>query len=164
MDPLISMTRCVGVLALCLMMTACAAKEKLAAVSNKAGIVSRSHRFSVQINVADSANDNSPVPMDFVAVMDKKLMADVAKLPAKDWFDRRVQIQRDFPGKIEVVSWEWVPGQHAGPITITINPKAKLGYFFANYQNGGDHRAVVDLRWPVVVDLGPADFTVQPLK
>jgi type VI secretion system protein len=158
-----STARCVGILGLLAMLASCAAKEKLAP-GGIPGLPNRAHRFSVQVNVAESANDNSPVPMDFVAVMDKKLMAEVAKLPAKDWFERRVQLQRDFPGKIQVVSWEWVPGQHAGPIKIAVSSKAMFGYFFVNYLNGGDHRAVADLRWPVVVNLGPADLVVQPLK
>lgn len=121
-------------------------------------------KFTVQVNVADPANQNSPIPMDFVVVRDKKLMQEVSKLSAKDWFDRRMQIGRDFPEKVAVVSWEWVPGQHAGPVSISLAKKDKVGYIFTNYLNGGDHRAVVDLRAPIVINLGPEDFTVQALR
>ena len=143
--------------------TGCAAKDKLAP-KGLPGLPNSKTRFSVQVNVSDGANDNSPIPVDFVVVTDKKLMAEVAKLPAKDWFERRIQMQRDFPTKVKIVSWEWVPGQHAGPISVALDGHAKYGYFFANYLNGGDHRAAVDLRFPVVVNLGTEDFAVQPLR
>jgi type VI secretion system protein len=155
--------RCVGTLTLLASLNGCALMPKFPKLSIPGWSV-RPHNFSVQVNVAASANENSPVPLDFVAVLDKKLMAEVSKLSAKDWWARRSQIQRDFPGKVEVVSWEWVPGQTTGPISVAVSPKARMGYFFAHYNNGGDHRAVVSLRWPVVVNLGPSDFSVLPLR
>ena len=155
--------RCLTVAAITVLLSSCGAKDKLVP-KGIPGVPNSKSKFAVQVNVADGANENSPIPVDFVVVADKKLMAEVAKLAAKDWFERRVQIVRDFPGKVEVVSWEWVPGQHAGPIDVAINSKAKLGYFFANYLNGGDHRAVVDLKSAILLNLGPQDFAVQPLR
>jgi len=137
-----------------------------AKVSNKVpGAQGRaSRKFTMQVNVADGANQNYPIPMDLVTVTDKKVIAEIGKLTAKDWFDRRMQVLRDFHGKIDVASWEWVPGQHAGPISVEINPKTRVAYVFANYLNPGGHRALVDVKTPVVVNLGPEDFTLQPLK
>jgi len=155
--------RCVVVTAISLLLGGCGTKDKLVP-KGLPGLPNPKQKFSVQVNVSDGANDNSPIPVDFVVVVDKKLQAEVAKLAAKDWFERRIQIVRDFPGKVEVVSWEWVPGQHAGPISVAVNPRARLGYFFANYLNGGDHRAVVDLKSAVLLNLGPQDFAVQPLR
>lgn len=123
-----------------------------------------SKKFSVQVVVAPGANQDSPIPTDFVAVSEKKLIAEIAKLSAKDWFDRRVQLMRDFPDKVQVVSWEWVPAQHAGPISIDLPKDALAGFVFANYANAGDHRAVVDLRIPVVLTLGAEEFSLQQLK
>lgn len=121
-------------------------------------------RFSIQVIVSDAANQNSPIPVDFVMVGDKKLLQEVAKLSAKDWFDRRVQVQRDFPTKVQVVSWEWVPGQHEGPIAVSIARATRAAFLFANYSNGGTNRAAVDPKTPVIVTLGPEDFTVQRLR
>jgi type VI secretion system protein len=121
-------------------------------------------KFTIQVNVSENANQNNPIPMDFVIVDDKKLVKEVARLSSKDWFERRTQVQRDFPGKLTVASWEWVPGQHAGPISVDINRDIKAGFLFAQYQNGGDHRAVVDVRAPIVVTCSAEDFNVQPLK
>jgi len=130
-------------------------------------VVSRartSQKFSIQVVVADSANQDSPIPVDFVAVQAKKLVQEVAKLSAKDWFDRRVQVMRDFQTKVQVVSWEWVPGEHAGPVSIDVAPKTLAAFLFANYSNSGEHRAAVDVRTPVVVTLGAEEFSLQQLK
>jgi hypothetical protein len=121
-------------------------------------------KFSIQVVVSDAANQNSPIPVDFVMVADKKLLQEVAKLSAKDWFDRRVQVQRDFPTKVQVVSWEWVPGQHGGPIAVEVDRGTRAAFLFANYSNGGEHRAAVDPKYPVIVNLGADDFSVQRLK
>jgi hypothetical protein len=102
--------------------------------------------------------------MDLVTIKDKKVIGDVGKLSAKDWFDRRMQILRDSQGKVEIASYEWVPGQHTGPISVEIAKKTRVAYVFANYLNGATHRALVDVKAPVVVNLGPEDFTIQPLK
>jgi type VI secretion system protein len=129
-----------------------------------AGSPQKDTRFSIQVIVSDSANQNSPIPVDFVMVGDKKLLQEVAKLSAKDWFDRRVQVQRDFPTKVQVVSWEWVPGQHEGPIAVQIARATRAAFLFANYANGGTNRAAIDPKSPVIVSLGPEDFTVQRLR
>lgn len=120
--------------------------------------------FVVHVNVANGANGNRPIAVDLVLVLDKKLVGEVAKLSAKDWFERRVQIQRDLPGKSEIVSWEWVPGQSAGPISVAVHPATKGAFLFAAYSNPGDHRAAIDVRSPVVVQLQEERFTVQAVR
>jgi hypothetical protein len=121
-------------------------------------------KFSMQINVADGANQNFPIAMDLVTISDKKVIAEIGKLTSKDWFERRMQVLRDTQGKVSVASWEWVPGQHAGPISVAIAPKTRVAYIFANYTNGGGHRALIDVKSPVVINLGPEDFSLQSLR
>jgi type VI secretion system protein len=123
-----------------------------------------SAKFSIQVLVSESANQNSPIPVDFVMVGDKKLLQEVAKLSAKDWFDRRMQVMRDFPAKVQVLSWEWVPGSKGGPIGVLVSKSTLGSFIFANYANSGEHRAAVDVNSPVIVSLGPDDFAVQRLK
>jgi hypothetical protein len=120
--------------------------------------------FSMQVNVADGANQNYPIAMDLVTISDKKVIPEVGKLSSRDWFERRNQILRDTGGRVSVASWEWVPGQHAGPIAVAIAPKTRVAYVFAKYLNGGSHRALVDVKHPVVINLGPEDFSIQALR
>ena len=136
-------------------------------VSQKAGRtvgLRNDPRFLVHVNVANGANNNNPVAMDLVLLLDKNLVKEVAKLSAKDWFERRIQIQRDMPGKSEIVSWEWVPGQSAGPIAVAVNPATKGAFVFASYLNPGDHRAAIDVRSPVVIQLQDERFSVQAVR
>ena len=121
-------------------------------------------KFSIQVVVSDAANQNSPIPVDFVMIEDKKLLQDVAKISAKDWFDRRLQVQRDFAAKVQVLSWEWVPGEHGGPISVDTAKGTRGAFIFANYTNAGEHRAAVDMSSPVIINLGPDDFSVQRLR
>lgn len=118
----------------------------------------------MQINVADGANDNFPIAMDLVTITDKKIIADIGKLTSNDWFERRMQVMRDAQGKISVASFEWVPGQHAGPIAVAIAPKTRVAYVFAKYMNVGSHRALIDVKAPVVINMGVEDFTLQSLR
>ena len=121
-------------------------------------------KFTMQINVSDAANQNQPIPMDLVMVLDKRTVLQVAKLTSKDWFDRRMQVERDNPGKVVVASWEWSPGEHVGPISVDISPDFRAGFIFASYANDTDHRAVIDVRKPIVVNLQAEDFSVTSLK
>jgi len=121
-------------------------------------------KFTMQINVSEGANQNAPIPMDLVMILDKKAVPEVAKLSSKDWFERRVQVERDHPGKIIVASWEWAPGEHLGPISVDVDPEFRAGFLFANYLNTSDHRAVIDVRAPIVVNLLAEDFSVMALK
>jgi hypothetical protein len=121
-------------------------------------------KFVMQVNVAEDANENYPIAMDLVTITDKKIIADVGKLTSKDWFERRMQVIRDTQGKVSVASWEWVPGQHSGPISVDIPPKTRVAYVFAKYLNNGGHRALIDVRSSVVVNLGPEDFSLQSLR
>jgi hypothetical protein len=149
--------------ALLALVTSCGGAKKVSAkVPGAQGRATQ--KFSIQVNVADAANQNYPIAMDLVAVADKKVVAEIGKLSAKDWFDRRTQVLRDYQGNVSVASWEWVPGQHAGPISVEIAPKTRVAYVFANYINAGGHRALVDVKAPVVVNLGPEDFSIQPLR
>jgi type VI secretion system protein len=149
------------IVGLCLLsMVGCALTKKAKIPGASGG----NKKFTIQVNVAEGANQNSPIPMDFVMVADKKLVQEVAKMSAKDWFDRRIQVQRDFGAKAQVVSWEWVPGQQSGPIAVEVPKQARAAFLFARYANAGDHRAAVDLKNSVAVNLGPEEFSVQQLK
>jgi len=153
-------THIVAVLFCVVFASACAVSKH---ATSAAGI-HKQIKFFIQLNVSPAANSNNPIPMDLVMVLDKKLVKEVAKLSAKDWFERRVQIQRDYPNLTEVIPWELVPGQHTGSISIDINVKTQGAFVFARYLLPGDHRAAVDVRVPVVVNLLEEGFTVQPLK
>jgi type VI secretion system protein len=116
-------------------------------------------KFTMQVTVVPGANNDSPIAVDLVMIFDKKLVKQIEAMPTKDWFDRRMQIARDFERKLDIASWEWVPGTQTGPIAIGIKQKVYGAFIFANYQNGTENRAPVDVTSPVAITLGTANLS-----
>lgn len=118
-------------------------------------------RLPMQVSIVSGANDDSPVAVDLVVVYDKKLMDDLLKMPAAQWFAKRQQFKADHDRQIDVSGWEWVPGQSVPPITIPYKAGAKNVVLFADYHSEGDHRAVVGPQEPFKLVLGERDFAVE---
>jgi|HubBroStandDraft_6_1064221.scaffolds.fasta_scaffold51483_4 type VI secretion system protein len=122
-------------------------------------------RFLLEPVIAPRANQNSPVPVAIVAVTDKKLFERVLAMTAKQWFEQREQLRRDFPGGDAFTEWEWeyVPGQ-APPLTvIEVDGRAAGAVIFANYRTPGDHRLRIGPQRKLRIELGAEDVSVAPL-
>ncbi len=118
--------------------------------------------MSLEVNTASNANSNSPVALDIVAVSDKKLLPTLAKLTASQWFAQRSQILLDHPGSVKILkSLELVPGQHYGPVKFKPGAKFIGGILFADYFSPGAHRAVINIRKPLVLNLLQNNFALQ---
>jgi type VI secretion system protein len=134
-------------------------KRQLAARTKLGG------KMSLQVNASNMANHNSPVAMDIVVVSDKKLLDVVGGMNAGDWFQKRSQVQLDHPGKIKILtSLELVPGQTFGPVKLSVGSKFVGGFIFLNYFSPGAHRALINIRKPLVINLLENDFAIQPEK
>jgi len=116
--------------------------------------------LDLTVDVAADANNDSPVAFDLVLAKDKELVKQLSTMTAADWFKKRVQIERDSQAKIQVHSWEWVPGQDVGkiPVPVTVEVLGAIG--FANYSTPGDHRAVLSLNGSELMAFQQADFSV----
>lgn len=127
-------------LACLLMATACSTAEY---------VIPDPKPLHMSVTVDDDANTGFPVAVSVVLVYGEVLLAKLKEMPAKQWFDERKQLRRDFPDCSGYASfdWEWVPGDYVGPITIMVPPEVGDNVFiYANYLSKGDHRnkAVVD--------------------
>ncbi|MFD2264249.1 hypothetical protein ACFSM5_15205 [Lacibacterium aquatile] len=118
---------------------------------------------TVSMRVVEKANNNSPIPVDFVFIGKREPLADeFAKITAADWFARRQQFLRDFPEDIDVRSFEVVPGQIL-PTEKLAKPKVTAaGFIFANYTTPGAHRYRITTERDVKVTLDVKEFSVQP--
>ena len=118
----------------------------------------------MKVYVAPNANQNNPVALDLVLVKDKKLLKELMKLSASEWFQKRNQYRLDYPKEIGLGagSWEWVPGQVVA--SIPLKHRFAGGIIFANYSTPGAHRASINLRKSVLVNLGEEGFTVTSDK
>jgi type VI secretion system protein len=122
-------------------------------------------RFLLEAVVSRRANLNSPVPLAVVAASDHKLFEKILAMNAKQWFDQRDQLRRDYPGGDAFTEWEWefVPGQ-APPLTvIEVDGRSAGAVIFANYRTPGDHRLRIGPQRKLRIELGDDDFSVSAL-
>ena len=150
-----------GVIAL-LFLTACP-KVK---VPKKIPGTSGESKLDVKVHVSPKANNNNPVAVDLVLVSDKKLLQELMKMSASEWFEKRQQVALDYPKEtgLEAGRWEWVPGQQVKVDRVTVKYEVIGGVIFANYFNAGTYRAPIDPRKGILVTLGEDNLCVQSLK
>ena len=150
-----------GIVAL-LFLTACP-KVK---VPKKIPGTSGESKLDVKVHVSPKANNNNPVAVDLVLVSDKKLLQELMKMSASDWFEKRGQVQLDYPKEtgLNAGRWEWVPGQEVKVDRVIVKYEVTGGIIFANYFSAGAHRAPIDPRKGVLITLGEDNLCVQSLK
>jgi len=155
----------VGGLALLMSLTACPVKVPKAVRSKIPG-ASGETKLGIKVHVASTANKNSPVAVDLVLVSDKKLLKELTKMSAKDWFEQRHQVQLDYPKETDLGagSWEWVPGQAVQLDRLPVKLEIIGGVVFARYFSDGAHRAVINPRKDILLTLGEDDLCVQAAK
>jgi type VI secretion system protein len=122
-------------------------------------------RLQIEVSLTAHANQNSPIPVSFVAVKDPKFLDTVLKLNAKQWFEQREQLHRDDPSGQLFTEWEWeyVPGHPPPPVVIEVEGSALAALVFANYRGPGDHRLRIAPARKLRVELGDEDVAVRPI-
>jgi len=121
-------------------------------------------QLPLRVTVVPGANDDSAIAVDFVVVYTDKLLDEIIKLPAAEWFSKKKTFLADHPKELVVISREWVPGQTVDQQTISYTPGVRKVIVFANYQSGGEHRAVVPPQQPSMITLGETDLKVEALQ
>lgn len=147
-----------------MLFTACPKVPK--AVRSKIPGASGNSKLDVKVHISPTANNNNPVAVDLVLVKDKKLLQELMKMSANDWFEKRHQVELDYPKETELDAgrWEWVPGQQVKLDSVPVNLDIAGGVVFANYFSAGTHRAPINPRKGIVITLGDENLCVQSLK
>lgn len=94
---------------------------------------------TVSMTAEPGANNDTPIRVDLVLVSDHKLLEELLRISAADWFKRRIQYLRDYPEQLSVFNWEIVPSRQYSA-ELPDRPPAWAGLIFAGYANPGDHR------------------------
>lgn len=119
--------------------------------------------LTMSVQVAPEANHNSPIAVDVLVVEDKDVLKLVSAMPASEWFEKRTDFERTHPNKIQLKSWEWVPGQVVDRVTVSGTGVANGVVLFANYLTKGDHRAVLPQGGRIAITFSADDFVIgQP--
>lgn len=153
-----------GGIALLLLLTACPKVKVPKTVKRVSG--GGDSKLDVKVHVSPKANNNNPVAVDLVLVTDKKLLQELMKMSASEWFEKRHQVELDYPKETELDAgrWEWVPGQDVKVDRVPVKMEVVGGVVFANYFNAGPHRAPIDPRKGILITLGDENLCVQSLK
>ena len=96
---------------------------------------------SLVVDVSTGANDDTPIAVDFVAVMDEDLFRLLSDTTAKKWFADREQFFRDYRKMYSIWSLELVPGQFIEFHDFPFAGDTVVGLIvFASYSSPGTHR------------------------
>ena len=118
------------------------------------------------LSAASNANQNSPVAVDVVMVLDEAMLARVTELTAAKWFGARADLQKTFPRSLSYLSWELVPGQTIRvPASAIGSPRVAAVLVFANYTTPGANRVrVEDLKGAVIARFDIQSFDVSTTR
>lgn len=114
------------------------------------------------VTIAPDANGTSPVAVDLLLVCDSRLLKTLSQMTAADWFKHRAALELDYTKKVEVLSWEWVPGQTIAPIPLELPGGLKGALVFADYNNPTAKGVAVNPDHGLVLALLTDDFAVHP--
>jgi type VI secretion system protein len=147
-----------------LLFTACPKVPKV--VRSTVPGASGESKLEVKVHISSAAKNNNPVAVDLVLVKDKKLLKELMQISASDWFEKRHQVELDYPKETELDAgrWEWVPGQQVQIERVPVNLDIVGGVVFANYFSAGTHRANFDPRKGILITLCDENLCVQSLK
>jgi len=168
--PALTTLGCFLFLALLVVLSGCSSinktKAKAAAkaktIANR--VILRPTPLNLDVGIDSEANKNSPVAMDVVLIKDKNFWKTAPDMSAKDWFARKDDLQRRYGKKLQVSSWEWVPGQPIAPITVKVPRWLYGAMVFANYPSPGSHSAPLPAGGKVSISLGEEDFSMAVAK
>jgi type VI secretion system protein len=137
----------------------------IAALALAAGCGGGVKTRAYSIVVSPQANANSPVPVEMVVVYNRKMLAEVAGLTARDWFERRAQFGRDYPDGWRSMRWEFVPGQSMPLHRLELSRRhARALFIWADYAGEGPHRVRLDPFKRAIVEFGEKDFSARKVK
>ncbi len=120
--------------------------------------------LTLYVKLNPAANQNSPIAVDVVLAKDKDVLKLISAMSANAWFAQRTDFERSHPGKIQTISWEWVPGQDVGPVTVQGTGIANGVVLFAGYQTKGDHRALLPHGGHIAITFAADDFVIGSSK
>jgi len=107
---------------------------------------------------------NRPIRADLLLIYDSKLIELATALPATAWFEKRAQIITDNIGKLDVFSWEWVPGQSVPVQAIPVSASIVATVLFAGYDSPIEHRVSLNHLENALIEFGERDFEAKPIQ
>ena len=122
------------------------------------------HWLGLVVDIQAGANNDFPVAVALAIVQDPKLFASLAEIDARTFFARRDQLLLDRPEEGGLThKWEWV-GKMQREINLRLPERMAGALIFANYFEGGPHRAKIPAAPAVHLRCRAQDIQVRPLR
>ena len=120
--------------------------------------------LTMQVTTVPKMNKDMPVAVEVLVVYEEKVLEQLEKLSATQWFEGRAQFLRDNPpgtDTFETWRWEWVPAQNVPNQEMQYSLGALATIVYVSYQTPGDHRAKVAPRQDFLLSLQANDFEAK---
>lgn len=121
-------------------------------------------QLPIEVTIAPEANEDRPLAVELIVAYDQKIVDELLKIPARDWFVKRDQFLRDYGDVVDSWKWEWIPGQTVEPLDLTYGIGAKKVVLYADYLAPGEHRASIDPQQPFRLVLGRSELSLEDLR
>jgi len=121
--------------------------------------------LTMKVTTVPKMNRDMPVAVEVMVVYDAKILDQLEKLSATQWFEGRAQFMRDNPPNADTYEtwrWEWVPGQNVPDQEMPYSLGSRATVVYAGYQTPGEHRAKVAPRQDFLLSLQGNDFRAIP--
>ena len=122
--------------------------------------------LTMQVTTVPKMNRDMPVAVEVLVVYEQKVLEQLEKLSATQWFEGRAQFLRDNPPGTDTFQtwrWEWVPAQNVPNQEMRYALGALATIIYVSYQTPGDHRAQVAPRQDFLLSLKANDFEAGPV-
>jgi hypothetical protein len=146
----------------CLFLSGCKLGEMLRDIKSAVTLTpSKIWLEKVNFKASQDINDSSPVKINIVIVYKTELLTQLNKMDSKTYFQSVEQIKSDFPGEVDILEADIVPGQSITfPVKMSRTDSVG-GFIFAHYTTQGIHRAVIGEDQVLNVILEKADFKIR---
>ncbi len=120
-------------------------------------------KMNLNASIADKVNNNTAIPVDIIFIFDEKLIDEFKKMPAANWFIKKEQYINDYAlnDKIQILTFEFVPGQQFFLQEFEPNYKPINTIIFANYANTNENRIIIQNYKSIHLNLNDTSFVLM---
>ncbi len=113
----------------------------------------------VRFKISKAVNGNAPVSVHLIIIYEEGVLGEVSKMTADQYFAAEPQLRKDHAIDIDIITWEFVPGEEVEPEVIRPTRAYGLGAFiFAHYSTPEAHREGIADEQEITLHLDEKDF------
>ncbi|MCP4923626.1 MAG: hypothetical protein GY915_06310 [bacterium] len=115
----------------------------------------------ISLTADAGANEDTATPVEVVFVYEPKVLGQLMKMSAREYFSQKDQLLNDFPNMFISSRWEVPPGRSVIGEKVDLDGSAIGAIVFADYVTAGDHRIRIGSSKRFHIKLGRRSFWVM---